>query len=93
MGAKPIKEVAARLGGWPVIVGDAWDQENTWTWQETVKKFRRLGFSMDYIVDFSIGVDLKNSTKRIIDVSLNAHTDIHANRVDFIHNVGSEIDP
>ncbi|XP_058986488.1 neprilysin-2 isoform X2 [Musca domestica] len=68
MGAKPIKEVAARLGGWPVIVGDAWDQDNTWTWQETVKKFRRLGFSMDYIVDFSIGVDLKNSTKRIIDL-------------------------
>ncbi|XP_059218296.1 neprilysin-2 isoform X2 [Stomoxys calcitrans] len=68
MGAKPIQDIAAGLGGWPVIVGDSWNSDNTWTWQETVKKFRRLGFSMDYIVDFSIGVDLKNSTKRIIDL-------------------------
>lgn len=69
LGPKPIKQIAEKLGGWPVIVGDSWDSDNTWTWQETTKKFRRLGFSMDYVVDFSIGVDLKNSTKRIIDVS------------------------
>lgn len=68
LGSKPIKQIAQTLGGWPVIVGDSWDSENTWTWQETVKKFRRMGFSMDYVVDFSIGVDLKNSTKRIIDL-------------------------
>ncbi|KAI8129853.1 hypothetical protein FF38_13123 [Lucilia cuprina] len=68
LGAKPIQQIAETLGGWPVIVGDSWDSDNSWTWQETVKKFRRLGFSMDYVVDFSIGVDLKNSTKRIIDL-------------------------
>ncbi|KAM7362048.1 M13 family metallopeptidase neprilysin 2 isoform 1-T1 [Cochliomyia hominivorax] len=68
LGPKPIQQIAEKLGGWPVIVGDTWDSDNTWTWQETVKKFRRLGFSMDYVVDFSIGVDLKNSTKRIIDL-------------------------
>ncbi|XP_075145617.1 M13 family metallopeptidase neprilysin 2 isoform X2 [Haematobia irritans] len=68
MGAKPIKDIAEKLGGWPVIVGDAWDSDNSWTWHQTVKKFRQMGFSMDYIVDFSIGVDLKNSTKRIIDL-------------------------
>lgn len=72
MGPKPITQIAETLGGWPVIVGDSWDSDNTWTWQETVKKFRRLGFSMDYVVDFSIGVDLKNTTKRIIDVSIKA---------------------
>ncbi|XP_065355214.1 neprilysin-2 isoform X2 [Calliphora vicina] len=68
LGPKPIQQIAKTLGGWPVIVGDSWDSDNSWTWQETVKKFRRLGFSMDYVVDFSIGVDLKNSTKRIIDL-------------------------
>ncbi|XP_037942107.1 neprilysin-2-like isoform X3 [Teleopsis dalmanni] len=68
LGPEPITKIADSLGGWPLLKGDAWDPENTWTWQETVKKFRRLGFSMDYVVDFSISVDLKNSTKRIIDL-------------------------
>lgn len=35
-----------------------------------MKKFRKLGYSMDYILDFSVGIDLKNSTQRTIDVGL-----------------------
>ena len=69
MGAKPIADIAKKLGGWPVIEGDLWNADDSWSWQETVKKFRRMGFSMDYIIDFSVSVDLKNSTTRIIDVS------------------------
>jgi len=61
--------VAEKLGGWPLIKGDSWNADDSWTWQEQVKKFRSAGFSMDYIIDFSIGVDLQNSTKRLIDVS------------------------
>lgn len=70
LGTKPIADIAKKLGGWPVIEGGSWNADDSWTWQETVKKFRRVGFSMDYIIDFSVSVDLKNSTKRIIDVSL-----------------------
>jgi len=66
----PIAKVAKSLGGWPLIEGDNWNADNSWTWQEQVKKFRAAGFSMDYIIDFSIGVDLQNSTKRIMDVSV-----------------------
>lgn len=51
-----------------MVKGDAWDEEN-WTWVEAVKDFRKVGYSMDYILDFSVGIDLKNSTKRTIDVS------------------------
>ncbi|XP_067648018.1 neprilysin-2 isoform X5 [Eurosta solidaginis] len=65
--ATPIANIAESLGGWPVIKGDAWNTDNSWNWQDTVKKFRKLGFSMDYIIDFSISVDLKNSVARIID--------------------------
>ncbi|XP_032593275.1 neprilysin-2 isoform X3 [Drosophila grimshawi] len=68
LGAKPIAEIAKSLGGWPLIEGDSWNADDSWTWQEQVKKFRAAGFSMDYIIDFSIGVDLQNSTKRIIDL-------------------------
>lgn len=63
----PLYKVTEKLGGWPVVKGDSWDDDN-WTWVEAVKKFRKLGYSMDYILDFSVGIDLKNSTQRTIDV-------------------------
>ncbi|CAH2218333.1 jg3595, partial [Pararge aegeria aegeria] len=56
-----------RLGGWPVLLGDTWD-DSTFTWDESVYKFRSAGYSVDYFLDFSISVDVKNSTKRIIDL-------------------------
>lgn len=55
------------MGGWPVVKGNSWD-EKSWTWQQSVKEFRKRGYSTDYIFDFSVGTDLKNSTHRIIDV-------------------------
>ncbi|XP_055923499.1 neprilysin-2 isoform X2 [Eupeodes corollae] len=72
LGSSPIANISESLGGWPVIKGESWNSDNAWTWQETVRKFRNLGFSMDYILDFSIGVDLKNSTKRLIDIDQSA---------------------
>ncbi|KAH8381748.1 hypothetical protein KR093_011645, partial [Drosophila rubida] len=72
LGATPIAKIAKSLGGWPLIEGDKWNEDNNWTWQEQVKKFRTAGFSMDYIIDFSIGVDLQNSTKRIMDLDQSA---------------------
>lgn len=65
-GLTPTKEVLKKLGGWPVLEDD-FDEEN-FDWKETVYKFRKEGFSVDYIFDFSINIDLKNSTFRVIDV-------------------------
>lgn len=68
-GLKPLVDITDNLGGWPVVKGGAWDPDSKWTWQWAVQEFRKVGYSMDYIFDFSIGIDLKKSTSRIIDVS------------------------
>lgn len=69
-GLKPFLNISDKLGGWPAVVGDRWDDESSWTWIQAVKDFRKVGYSMDYIFDFSIGIDLKESNKRIIDVNI-----------------------
>ena len=66
-GLKPLQEILKEFGGWPVVVGDTWD-ESSFVWTEMIYKFRRVGYSIDYFVDFSVTTDLKNSTTRIIDV-------------------------
>ncbi|KAH8418517.1 hypothetical protein KR009_010843, partial [Drosophila setifemur] len=72
LGPEPITRIAEKLGGWPLLKGESWNADDSWTWQEQVKRFRVAGFSMDYIIDFSIGVDLQNSTKRLIDLDQSA---------------------
>lgn len=68
-GLNPLLNILQKLGGWPVLEGDQWN-ENDFNWKESVYKFREMGYSVDYFIDFSIGVDLKNSTKRTIDVRM-----------------------
>lgn len=63
------------MGGWPAVIGDRWD-ENTWTWQNAALKCREHGYSTDYIVDFSVGTDLKNSSTKIIDVSASGTSEV-----------------
>lgn len=67
LGLEPSKTVLKRLGGWPVLE-ENWD-EGSFDWRQSVYKFRKEGFSVDYFFDFSVTADLKNSTRRIIDVS------------------------
>ena len=66
-GLTPLQDILKEFGGWPVVVGDSWD-ESTFVWTEMIYKFRRVGYSIDYFVDFSVTTDLKNSTTRVIDV-------------------------
>ncbi|XP_063988790.1 neprilysin-2 isoform X2 [Diachasmimorpha longicaudata] len=66
-GLKPLLNILQKLGGWPVLDGDQWNEEG-FDWIQSVYKFKDLGYSVDYFLDFSVGVDLKNSTKRVIDL-------------------------
>jgi neprilysin len=61
-------EIMDTMGGWPVVKGDSWD-EKAWSWQNAALNCRKSGYSTDYVVDFSVGTDLKNSSTKIVDVS------------------------
>ncbi|XP_008554183.1 neprilysin-2 isoform X3 [Microplitis demolitor] len=66
-GLTPLLSIVKKLGGWPVLEGDMW-KDYEFNWMTSVFKFREMGYSVDYFIDFSIGVDLKNSTKRVLDL-------------------------
>jgi len=50
-----------------VLEGDSWD-ESSFSWIDTVYTFRQHGYSTDYLIDFSIVTDSKNSSWRVIDI-------------------------
>jgi len=67
-GLKPLTDITESLGGWPVVLGDSWDEESTWTWTGAVIDYSKKGFQKDYIFDVSVGISQKDSTKHIIDI-------------------------
>ncbi|XP_077302517.1 M13 family metallopeptidase neprilysin 2 isoform X2 [Arctopsyche grandis] len=66
-GVEPLHKILKKLGGWPLLEGPEW-KESEFTWMDIVYKMRKIGYSIDYFIDTSVGVDVKNSTKRVIDV-------------------------
>ena len=66
-GLQPLEEILKEFGGWPVVVGDSWD-ESSFEWIEILYKFNRFGYSINFLMSFYVTVDQKNSTARIIDV-------------------------
>ncbi|KAK4879936.1 hypothetical protein RN001_008082 [Aquatica leii] len=70
-GLTTIKSILKKLGGWPVLEGSHWNDGN-FDWRQSVYKFRKAGYSVDYFMDFSVGIDLKNSSQRVIDLDQGA---------------------
>lgn len=76
-GLDGINKIQESMGGWPVVQGDKWN-ESLWSWQKAAIDCRKNGYSTDYVVDFSVGTDLKNSSTKIIDVSGKASSNYEA---------------
>lgn len=49
-GLSPIKNIFGQLGGWPCVVGDDWNSDNTFQWQDSQLQFLKSGFTFSYFV-------------------------------------------
>lgn len=72
-GLEPLVKIMNELGGWPVVKGDHWDTKHEWSWPSAVGQFRKLGLNVDYMLEFTVDTDERNSTSRIIYVSFEFH--------------------
>lgn len=68
-GIKPLADMLESFGGWPVVKADLWSAD-TFDWLEMVKKFRQTGLETSIIFSFAVTTNLKNSTARVLDVSV-----------------------
>lgn len=66
-GIKTLQEIIKDLGGWPVVEGKAW-KEQQFDWQWSVFKFRKHGLGTDNFISFNLYPDFKNSSRRIINL-------------------------
>lgn len=64
-------ELMKKYGGWPVVMGSDWNDDNTWDWMEATKKMSYDGLPDGLILQFEIKTDYKNSSRRILTVSIN----------------------
>lgn len=65
-GATPVTNVLNSMGGWPVVESN-WN-EAAWNWEQAVAASRANGYSVSYLLSFSVSTDNRNSTRRIIRV-------------------------
>ncbi|GFV42440.1 neprilysin-2 [Trichonephila clavipes] len=67
LGNDPLIKIVKEVGGWPAVDGDKWDAKN-FDWMETLFALRRVGFAHNILFSLSIGPDIRNNTRHIIDL-------------------------
>ena len=68
-GLTPLKKILKKLGGWPVLEGDTWIDEN-FDWINTSSQFHNAGYSSNHVISFKVEIDRKNTSRRIISVRI-----------------------
>lgn len=67
-GTVPIVDIVNRFGGWPVLLGDGWIDDEQRDWIRLNIELRRSGLPFDSIFGLSVQTDLLNSSMRTLDV-------------------------
>lgn len=66
-GNEPLAAVLKELGGWPTVEGSKWNKSN-FDWMEALFALRKVGFSHNIFLSVSIGPDIRNNTRHIVDL-------------------------
>ena len=67
LGVEPIKSELEKLGGWPLIEGDSWKESNFTL--DMAWEFMKNGHDNNYIFNLEVGLNLTESTKKVIGIS------------------------
>jgi len=62
-----LKEIVAKIGGWPVLEGENWNGEN-FKWHELSIRASDEGLNSDRMISIGIGTDSKDSSKRVLEI-------------------------
>ena len=67
LGVEPMKRELEKLGGWPVLEGDSWKETNFTL--DMAWEFMKNGHDNNYIFNLEVGLNLTESTKKVIGIS------------------------
>ena len=66
LGVSPLTDILRQLGGWPVVAGSDWTAGPQWTWFSLIYQLRQLGLGTDFLINFSVSTDLRDSSKHVM---------------------------
>lgn len=78
LGITPMVEILERYGGWPVVKGENWAADS-WEWPDANLNISNDGLDDTLLFALAILTDQKNSSTRILDVSLSLLNCIYPN--------------
>ena len=74
-GDVPINAVLRKFGGWPVVVGNQW-QNSGWRLETVLGTLRRV-YNAPLIIDTWVSADDKDSNSNILQVDGTGHGTVH----------------
>ncbi|OXU31078.1 hypothetical protein TSAR_014235 [Trichomalopsis sarcophagae] len=63
-GLVPLRNILDHLGGWPVLAGDTWT-EDEFSWHKTDCRLQKLGYMPNYIFQPFVRNDIYNATRNL----------------------------
>ena len=68
LGVTPLTDILSLLGSWPVTAGPSWSPPTSWSWQSLIYKLRSLGLGTDFLINFSVSTDLRDSSRHVMSL-------------------------
>lgn len=72
LGLTQIKEIIQKIGGWPIVEGDKWN-ETAFNWIESIREMRSIGLPTDHLFVTKVSINFKNSTLPSLSVDSLEH--------------------